>query len=80
MSKSLEIMTCSSCGFDNPDNSKKCNKCGITLIEITRGGIFSSDTYKYNYTRRWVCSKCGAKNMSENSKCHSCLGKKSSWF
>lgn len=51
MSSSMEILTCSSCGFDNPDNAKVCNKCGIRLHES--GGLFGSD--KYNYTRRWIC-------------------------
>lgn len=81
MSKTIEIMTCDSCGFDNPDNSKVCNKCGINLIQKHYGGIFDTlQSTTYHYKRRWICRKCGAKNMSENNTCHSCREKKSSWF
>jgi len=68
------IYTCNNCGFDNPEGSSKCNKCGISLY--VAGGIFSSD--KYNYTKRWVCARCGAKNIDGNEKCHSCSSKSNS--
>jgi ribosomal protein L40E len=66
------IYTCNNCGFDNPEDSSKCNKCGISLVVVVRGGLFSSDTYRNNYTKRWICARCGAKNVDGNNKCHGC--------
>ena len=75
------IFTCNNCGFDNPENSSKCNKCGIYLSLTISGGLFSSDKHVINFTKRWICTKCGAKNIDGNDKCHSCnLKSNSGWF
>ncbi len=73
------IFTCKECGFDNPEDSKVCNKCGIKLY-IYESGFFTS-TEVFNYVKRWICSRCGGKNIYGNVKCHGCSSNSSSqWF
>lgn len=55
--------TCKRCGHDNPDDARKCNSCGVYMVET---GIFS-DTVNYN--RRWACPESSHMNMDSNDSC-----------
>ena len=55
------MKTCNSCRFDNPEDSSKCNKCGVKIDKMDRDFVW-----------RWFCPQCSGKNMGGNYTCFNC--------
>lgn len=63
-----EVYTCTSCGYDNPEKSKKCNNC---FTSFYKESTFGSDWINKAFIRRWICD-CGWYNVIENNSCAAC--------
>jgi len=63
MSRIIPIKMCSACNFNNPGDSKECNRCGKKFNTFMGGK---------GYTQRWQCPICYANNAEKNKTCYRC--------
>jgi ribosomal protein L40E len=71
----LYVKTCKKCGFNNPDDAHKCNKCGT---DFTKSVFMSFKGWDWDWSkfyRRWVCPRCNTLNLTENRTCSGCFKK-----
>lgn len=55
----MNEIRCINCGWDNPDNNEKCEKCGFLLTRAKGNPYYNSGPDINNfYMRKYVCNKC----------------------
>jgi len=68
-------MRCENCGWDNPDENDKCEKCNVSLIKFQDNDITpydnNPDEYNPNRTSRG-CSVCGYPLRKNDAECPNC--------